>query len=312
MIISASRRTDIPAFYGKWFCNRLEQGYVLVRNPMNRMQVSRVELSPEQVDCIVFWTKNPEQFLPMLPRLDAMGYRYCFLYTLTPYGPDIEPAVPARDAAVATFLRLSEQLGPERVIWRYDPVIISSSYATADHVRHFAALASELTGATTRCIISFVRFYRKCFSALKSVGAREPETAEMLRLLGEFKAVAQHRQLTLSGCCLPETVSSALPSRRGCIDRILVEELTGQRWGEGKDVNQRPDCRCMPSIDIGQYDSCPHLCRYCYANNSPAAVRKNYAGHDADSPLIYGSLQGDETITLRTAAGRRPQQLKLF
>jgi len=312
MIISASRRTDIPAFYGKWFGKRLEQGYVLVRNPMNRRQVSRIELAPDQVDCIVFWTKNPEPFFPMLPVLDALGYRYCFFYTLTPYGADIEPTVPGRDTAMATFLRLSDRLGPERVIWRYDPVLISSSYSIADHVHHFSELASALAGATTRCIISFVRFYRKCLSALSNAGAREPETEEMLRLLGEFQAIAQHRHLTLSGCCLPEAVKAVLPSRRGCIDQILVEELTGRLWNEGKDANQRPDCRCMPSIDIGQYDSCPHLCRYCYANNSPAAVQKNYTSHAAESPLLYGTLQGDETITLRIAAGRRPLQLKLF
>ena len=312
MIISASRRTDIPAYYGKWFINRLKSGSVLVRNPMNRRQVSRVILSPESVRCIVFWTKNPQPFLPAIPILEDLGYRYYFLFTVTPYGPEIEPQVPALSDSVSTFLELSSTISPERVIWRYDPIIMSQTYTHDFHLQQFSRLASLLSGATHRCIISFVRFYRKCLQPLRTAGAYEPSPQEMVSLVSQLNEIAREKGIVLNGCCMPTQVENILPRNPGCIDPVLISHLTGSPHLQSKERNQRKECRCMQSIDIGQYDSCGHQCIYCYANNSLTTVRRNMNMHNENSPLLYGSLAGDETITNRQQKDPRPVQPGLF
>ncbi len=161
MIVSASRRTDVPAFFGGWFMKRLQEGYVMVRNPLNRSHVRRVELTPDQVDCIVFWTKNPTPFLRYLPELDAMGYTYYFQYTLNPYPKQIEGGLPAQRDRISAFQVLADHVGPNRVVWRYDPIILTDSLTIAWHLAQFAELARELKDYTRRCVISFVDTYQK-------------------------------------------------------------------------------------------------------------------------------------------------------
>jgi Domain of unknown function (DUF1848). len=160
MIISASRRTDIPAFYSEWFLNRIKAGFLIVRNPMNPKQLSRIVLTPDVVDCIVFWTKNPT---PMLPKLDELkDYNYYFQFTLTGYGQDIERNLPSKkDVLIPAFLELSEKIGAHRVIWRYDPILINSKYSEEYHVSAFKQIAEALNGHTEKCVFSFVDRYRK-------------------------------------------------------------------------------------------------------------------------------------------------------
>lgn len=172
MILSASRRTDIPAFYADWFLNRLREGYVLVRNPMNYHQVSKVRLAPENVDCIVFWTKNPSHFIEKLPEIDNLGYRYYFQFTLNPYGKSIEENLPDKNALVETFKRLSDQCGPEKVIWRYDPIFVGDDYPVDYHAEQFARLANRLEGYTEKCIFSFLDPYAKIQKNNQAVGRR--------------------------------------------------------------------------------------------------------------------------------------------
>ena len=159
MIISASRRTDIPACYGQWMMARLRAGEVLVPNPYNASRISRVALSPGNVDCIVFWTKNAAPMLPLLDELDALGYKYYFEYTVTGYGSALEPGLPEKERTVDTFLRLSERLGPEGVDWRFDPVLLTSSITPAWQLERFGALCRALHGATRRCVFSFADPY---------------------------------------------------------------------------------------------------------------------------------------------------------
>ena len=156
MILSVSRRTDIPAYYSAWFLNRLAEGFVLVPNPHNPRQLSRIPLSPETVDCIVFWTKNPAPMLDALPRIEAAGYPFYFQFTLTPYGPRTEPGLPPKEELVRAFWALSRRLGPKRVVWRYDPVMVDGRYPTAWHLERFEALCNALEGAAERCVFSFV------------------------------------------------------------------------------------------------------------------------------------------------------------
>ena len=169
MIISASRRTDIPAYYADWFCNRIREGYVCVRNPMNFHQVSRIDLSPDVVDGIVFWTKNP---LPLMARLEELrGYTFYFQFTLTPYGKDVEPCVPSKnDVILPAFQELSRRVGPERVIWRYDPILFTNRYTMDYHITFFSQLARRLEGYTRKCIISFVDLYRNTQTNMKGLG----------------------------------------------------------------------------------------------------------------------------------------------
>ena len=156
MIISASRRTDIPAFYSEWLLNRLKEGYALVANPRNALRFSRVSLNPQTVDCLVFWTKNPAPMLPKLDEITAMGYPFYFQFTLTPYGQDIEQNLPDKKTLLQTFQALSRLLGAKRVIWRYDPVILTAQMNIEYHLQCFETFASALEGYTHRCIFSFL------------------------------------------------------------------------------------------------------------------------------------------------------------
>ena len=158
MIVSASRRTDIPAFYSRWFFNRLREGYVLVRNPAAPRRISRISLGPEDVDGIVFWTKNPA---PMLDKLDLLReYAYYFQFTLTPYGREVESGLPSKNQVILpAFQRLADKVGPERVIWRYDPIFLSRTYTLDHHLRTFEKMARRLAPFTNKCIISFLDYY---------------------------------------------------------------------------------------------------------------------------------------------------------
>ena len=198
MIVSASRRTDIPAFYAPWFYNRLKEGYVLVPNPFNPRTVSRVGLTPDTVDCIVFWTKNPAPMLDGLERL--RDYRYYFQFTLNPYGRDMERNLPALEARLGTFRRLAERIGPERVIWRYDPVLLGGAYDIRFHTGAFAALAAGLKGYTERCMIGFLDFYRHIRKVMDEAGAGAPSPEDTERLAAAFGDTAAKYGILLETC----------------------------------------------------------------------------------------------------------------
>jgi hypothetical protein len=169
MIISASRRTDIPAFYSDWLLNRLREGYALVRNPFNHRQVSRVSLEPQVVDCLVFWTKNPAPLLPRLAEIERMGHRFLFQFTLTAYDRSLEPHVPARAERLAVFRRLAEHVGPERVLWRFDPIVFTRTQGPEEVLREFTDLAGQLHSCTRQCTVSFLSLYEKCRRNLQGV-----------------------------------------------------------------------------------------------------------------------------------------------
>ncbi|HEX3030198.1 MAG TPA: DUF1848 domain-containing protein [Clostridia bacterium] len=182
MIISASRRTDIPAFYSDWFFNRVKEGFAMVRNPMNPHQVSRISLDRASVDGIVFWTKNPEN---MLPKLDLIkDYPYYFQFTLNPYDISLEPRVPRKAAVIATFKRLSDIIGPQRIIWRYDPILLNGAVDIEYHEKYFGVLAKKLEGYTSKCVISFIDSYKKADEAFKAKGITELDD-EAKRLISQ-------------------------------------------------------------------------------------------------------------------------------
>ena len=312
MIISASRRTDIPAHYAQWVCNRLRQGYVLVRNPYNFNQVTQVSLDPSVVDCLVFWTKNSEPLLPLLEEIEHLGHHCYFQFTLTPYGAELEQALPDKQRLVTIFQELARRVGPERVIWRYDPILFTPTYTVARHVASFARLASQLGGFTRRCTISLLRLYAKCKINLRDVSLVNVPEEAIAACIARLQAIARDQGIRLDACAdtfLQERCG--LPAAR-CIDDQLIASLLGMPVQLPRDAGQRPACCCCASIDIGAYDTCANGCRYCYANTSGKAVARNQESHDPASPLLAGQLTGAETITVKPMRSVRHPQQNLF
>jgi len=290
MIISCSRRTDIPAFYSDWFFNRLHEGYVSVSNPVNARQVRHIPLAPQNVDCIVFWTKNPA---PMLDRLFLLkDYHYYFQFTLTPYNKDIEPRLPPKIQLLDTFMKLSGKIGPQRVIWRYDPILLSRNINIDYHLEHFAALARHLSGYTKKCMISFLDMYRHLQRKPKPAGfsIRPPTETEMEVVAEKIARIAGNEQIIVETCA--EKIDS--PSRGiahgRCIDDRLISALTGRRLKAAKDKNQRALCGCITSIDIGTYNTCRHLCIYCYANTNSGKMTRSKSRHNTETALLPSNI----------------------
>lgn len=293
MIISASRRTDIPAYYGEWFMNRLREQYVLVRNPFNPSHVSRINLKENEIDCIVFWTKNPLPFTQYLHNLDLPYY---FLFTITGYDKDLEKSIPARETLIDTFISLSLLSGRERVIWRYDPVVISDKYNINWHIRNFSGLAEQLHSYTTKCIFSFLHVYSKCKACLTSAGISEISESQKIILGKEIGNIALSFHLELESCATETELSAFGINKGSCINRSVIENITGTCLALGKDKNQRRHCGCVKSIDIGAYHTCPGQCLYCYANSGYEKSRKNHEDHDPKSPLLTGRLLQSDRI----------------
>ncbi len=298
MILSVSRRTDIPAFYSEWFFNRLKEGYVLVRNPMNHRQVSKVTLNPDVVDCIVFWTKDPAN---MLDKLDLLKeYNYYFLITVNPYGSQIERNVPQKENIIESFRRLSALIGKKRTVWRYDPIILTDKIDIDYHREHFDKLAARLRDYTERCIISFMDLYRKTERNMKRLNAVAINEHDMLETAKILADIASGHGLKIGACCEPMDLSPVGIERARCIDARLIAEILGENISIPKDKNQRDICGCAASIDIGAYNTCKHGCLYCYANYSDKAVANNIMKHDPGSPVLIGNVEPGDIITERT------------
>lgn len=299
MIISASRRTDIPACYPDWFYQRIREGYVLTRNPVRFHQVSKVSLSPEMVDGIVFWTKNPA---PMLNRLDELNAYACyFQFTLTSYGKDIEPGVPAKGSEVIpTFQRLSEQVGPERVIWRYDPILLNEKYTIDYHLEYFYEIARRLNGCTSKCVISFVDRYQNTQRNVELLGLLEIRNETKRLLAKSLSQTARSFGMSMDTCAEEIDLDAYGIGHSKCIDGNLLGKLRGYPLNVSKDKNQRPNCGCDASVDIGMYNTCKNGCKYCYANYSPGALSTASNNHDPLSPLLIGSIGDNDIIKERT------------
>lgn len=299
MIISASRRTDIPAFYSEWFLNRLKEGHVLTRNPMNHAQVSKITLSPDLVDCIVFWTKDPGNMMDKLAVVDSLGYQYYFQFTLTPYEREIEPFLRDKDSLINTFIDLSEQIGREKVLWRYDPIILNQDLTIEYHLEKFEYLCSRLKGYTNVCSISFVDIYSKLSKTVKNRILREIKGEEVHRLTEGFADISRKYGIELRSCCENINLSEYGLKPARCIDKALIEKICGCRLLAKPELNQREGCACIQSIDIGAYNTCLHGCIYCYANYSHQAVENNSSKHNPRGDILIGTVNGDEKVNLR-------------
>lgn len=288
MIISASRRTDIPAFYAPWFMNRIRAGFCTVPNPFNRNQVSHVSLLPQDVDVIVFWTRNVRPLLAHLSDLDNRGYRYYVQYTILDNPRLVDQNTPPVAQAIAAFQALAAHVGPQRVIWRYDPIVLSKQTNTAFHLERYAWIAERLAGCTTRSVISVLDRYKKAEARLRSVAEQGiaiaevpaetwPELAPLMT--GLVQIATEHGMEIVS--CAEEIDLARYGVRPGkCIDDDYIFAAFGLRVGATKDPGQRAACGCVASRDIGMYDSCLFGCQYCYATSSFDRARANHATHD--------------------------------
>ena len=293
MIISVSRRTDIPAFFTDWFLNRIDEQYCTMVNPFNRKQVSYISLKPQDVDAMVFWTKNARPLIPHLDKIDRLGYRYYFQYTVNGYGNLLEPNVPPLDKCIDAFCELSCQIGPDKVIWRYDPIILSNMTDIAYHKDRFSYILDRLHRSTRRVVISIVDDYRKAsinFKRMHHDGVEIipiQEAAQVGELVRHISNEATAHNLEVYSCAEAFNLQPYGVKAGKCIDDDLIAKLFGIRVGGVKDKSQREECGCVVSKDIGQYDTCLHGCKYCYAGTLNSG-KANLPEHHDTSPSLLG------------------------
>jgi len=313
MIISASRRTDIPAFYSDWFMNRVREGFFYRVNPFNSNQVSGFSLKPEDVDAICFWTKNPKPLLKHLDELNARELNYYFQFTLNPYDTTFEPHVPSVKERIATFKELAGRIGAERVVWRYDPVILSSVTPVAWHLEQAEQIASQLKDSTSRLVFSFYDFYGKgqgrLNNALNGTGIKleditAPNHKDALEKIARgFKVIADRHGLQIFSCSEDIDLNAIGIQHGACIDGTLISELFGTAAINAKDKNQRKSCGCVESADMGIYNTCHFRCAYCYANFNEGMIDGNCGKHNPHSPALLVSY--DRTIEIQTSLHKK-------
>lgn len=311
MIISASRRTDIPSYYSEWFFNRLKDGYAYVRNPMNPHRISEVSLSPDVVDGIVFWTKNP---IPMLNRLNELqDYTYYFQFTLTSYGRDIEKNVPSKnDNIIPTFQKLSSQIGKERVVWRYDPILFNDKYTMSYHKKYFRVLCDKLSDYTEKCTISFLDLYKNIQRRIAPLGIHALTSRQAEEVTGCFSEIAKEHNIDIDTCAEEIDLSKFGVGHASCIDGNRFERIGMYKLDIGQDKNQRVACGCVASIDIGTYHTCKNGCVYCYANFNHTLVNDCCKKHNPTSPLLYGEVTAEDIVKPREMKSFRDDQMSLF
>ena len=307
MIIQTGMRTDIPAFYAEWLANRLRAGYVLVRNPYNPVAVTRYSLSPEVVDAIGFCTKNPEPMLEYLPLLEPYG-QYWFV-TITPYGPDIEPNVPPTEAVISSFRALSAKVGVDSMGWRYDPILLNERWTVEKHIDAFRHMAAALEGSTRTCVISFIDLYEKVKRNFPE--ARRVAREQRIALGRAFAEIAAGHGMTVRACAEGEELAAYGVDCGGCLRREDYERALGCRLRVPKVKGLREGCACVLGSDIGAYNTCGHLCRYCYANADADAVRANMRRHDPASPFLVGDATPDDVVHPAEQRSWRDMQLRM-
>lgn len=291
MILSVSRRTDIPAFYAEWFFQRLKEGWLLTRNPFNPRQIKYLSLAPQDVSVLVFWTKDAGPMLSQLPQLAPRPF--LFQYTLHDYGPELEPGFGPLPQRLDTFRRLADHIGPRRLLWRYSPVIVSAKYPWSWHLDSFGRLAEALRGYTDECRLAFVDFYSKLNKALGELGALKLTPQAQAELAGALAEEAARFSIKVSGCAQPHLTAAGVEAG-GCLEARRLEEICSRPLKLKRDKNQRPDCLCVESLDVGRYNSCPGGCLYCYANRSPAEAARRAAALDIFSPLLADQLRPED------------------
>ena len=293
MILFASGRTDIPAFYSNWFINRVKAGFVDVRNPFNQNLVSRINFS--DVDLIMFCSKNP---LPMIDKLKMLKVPVLFHVTITPYSKDVEPNIPDKRLIIEGVKKLSLVLGIDNVVLRYDPIFLSDKYNVDYHIRAFDKLCKNLNGYVNKIIVSFMDEYKNV-RINKDILKYRTFTREDYKKIGEaFSKSAMDNGMSVQTCFEDEDLTEYGFVKGECLSHELAYILTGKKF-KSSNLRKEKKCECVQMVDIGDYNSCMHMCKYCYANYDEKAVSSNFERHDDNSSLLIGSIQSDDVIKVR-------------
>ncbi|SFC55302.1 DUF1848 domain-containing protein [Butyrivibrio sp. YAB3001] len=292
MIIQTGSRTDIPAFYADWFANRLKEGFVYVRNPYNMTYITKLTLNPSVVDLISFCSKNPK---PMLKYLDLLRpYGMYWYVTITGYGRDIEPNVPKITDVIETFKRFSEFAGIDSMGWRYDPIFLDDKYTRDYHLEMFEKIAAALDGYTNTSVISFIDIYQKVKKNFPE--AKVLEKADRLYLGENMARIAREHGMVLRPCAEGNELEAFGADCSGCMTQAIYEKALHNTMNFPKIKNARESCKCFLGNDIGMYNTCLHMCKYCYANYDYKTVMQNHDNHDPMSPLLIGHVRPEDEI----------------
>ena len=304
MILQVSGRTDICALYPKWVVNRLKAGYVLVRNPYHHQQVSQIKISKDVVDCIAFCTKDPQNIMPYLKIIDQLGYKYYFMITITPYDYDIEPGLRPKLEIIKTFISLSNKIGKDKIIWRYDPILLNERYNKEFHLTMFEKMCQLLHQYTNIVIISFLDIYKNIIGKFNELS--DDEVYFLAKHLG---VIAAKYGLRIQTCSEKYHLEQYGIAKGSCIDKTYIEKLIGYSL-KIKPNQNRANCSCLASIDIGAYSCCNHGCTYCYACNH-SIVDQNIKQHVENSLMLIGNLKNDDKVTERIVTSNKDRQLQL-
>lgn len=293
MILNTGGRTDTVQYYSQWLLNRFKAGFVYSRNPLYPDKITRYDLAPDKVDCVVFCSKN---YGPILGRLPEITDRYntYFFYTITAYGKDIEPGVPAIDESIETLLKLEKIVGKHRIAWRYDPVLLTEKYTVNRHLKTFDRMADRLAEHIDRCIFSFVEIYKKV--AMNMPELKPLTGGEKLALAKGLGEIAAKYNIHLQTCAAEGDYRQFNIHPSGCMTLEALGRANGVRFRELKHRGMRQHCQCIETRDIGAYDTCPNGCRYCYANSTPQKARENFALHDPQAPILFGEIKETDVI----------------
>ncbi len=290
MIINISGRTDIVAFYSKWFMNRYKEGYIDVRNPFNPKLVSRIFF--EDVDAIMFCTKNP---IPILDELKNINKPIIFHVTVTPYKNDIEPNVPQKKLIIEAIKRISNIIGIDNLVVRYDPIFLSDKYNLEYHKRAFDRLVTLLDGYVKKIIVSFIDNYKNVKKNINAIGKKEFDESDYKSLGLSFSKSAKSHGMTVQTCFEEKTLIEYGFKKGECLSHEMAFKLTNKTYKSWK----ARGCKCVEMVDIGVYNSCKHFCKYCYANYDEKKVLDNYKLHDDNSSLLIGHLENNDIIKIR-------------
>ena len=293
MIINVGGRTDIVQYFTPWRLKRFDEGYVLSRNPMFPNKVNCYELTPDKVDCVTFCSKNYAPILKDLHRITDRFNTY-FYYTITAYGKDVEPGVPSIDESIRTLQELSAQVGKERLVWRYDPVLLTERYTIGRHLETFSDMCREISPYVSRCIFSFVQYYDKVpFNMPEIIPMTEDDKRHLAEGMGR---IASENGMVLQACMCDMDLSTYGISQRACMTLEDIGKANGVEFRSVAHRGMRKGCHCIESRDIGWYDTCLNGCKYCYANTNPKKAFDNHTLHDVDSPLLLGHLTDEDEV----------------
>ena len=308
MILNTGSRTDIPAFYSEWFMNRIRAGFVMARNPFYPKQIIRYDLDPSVVDVLVFCTKNPKNMLEHLEVLKK--YRMYWNVTITPYGKDIEPNVPHKKEVMDAFIELSKKVSVKNVVWRYDPIFLNEKYDISHHLMIFEKMCAYLEGYCKHVIISFIDLYEKTKKNFPEV--KEVSFDEQCYITKQFVKIAARHGMDIRLCHEDERLAFYGADVTGCLSKEVLEDAIGEQLIVPTSSKSREGCNCLLGNDIGAYNSCLHLCRYCYANFDKDIVLKNHKLHDPKSPLLIGKIEEGDEIREHKSISYLDDQLTLF